>query len=563
MKKLLSIFLFATSYFSGFGQDLIPAEGAQLNYVQVLFQTPAVQHAHSYKFLVAPEDGNLHSAPFVKKDPTHVTIIDGLEFGTAYKWLVLAKDKNGNEIFESDIHRFSINRSLAADSTEYKYAIHAHDTARVEDGVIFLDYSGVAIDRNGKAVWCLPNLEGNLRMERLRDLSMTEAGTLTFLSEKVGMEIDLQGKTLWTTPGDGKISGDSVESYHHEFTRLNSGNYLVVCNGFENKSLDVGDRHFDRIPLSYIVEYDKVGDTVWTWHSGMYASYDDYLKVGTKLFNGTSFGHLNSAYADEVNGLIYASFRDLNAVLVIDRETRKVLRTYGDKLPSDLGTDAIGFFQRQHAALPFGEDEVVVFNNNAKGATSSVVVFNEPTPENPECQLQWEFKCDFDSLLSGSSDRLGNVQPMPNDQFLVNMGIVARLFEVNRKNEILWDCHPSRWNRDSSSWQPFENYRLHYSSSLYPCFFSIALKEDLAHDPYLEIANEGSEDDEYFIELIISGKKVEDKNRFYATVNAESTWRFNFTSVVSKKILSKPFAIRISSTNNPELIREIVIPGYN
>lgn len=563
MKKLLFFFLFAGSPIYGFCQELIPAEGAQLNFVQVLFQTPAVQHAHSYTFIVAPENGNLHSAPFVKKDPSHVTIIDGFEFGAAYKWLVLAKDKEGKEIFESEIHRFSIQRYLAADSTEYHYAIHAYDTTRVHDGVIFLDYSGVAIDRNGKAVWCLPNIAGNLRSERLRDLSMTEAGTLTFLSEKVGMEIDLQGNALWTTPGDGKISGDSVESYHHEFTRLNSGNYLIVCNGFENRTLDFAGRHFDRIPLSYIVEYDKSGDTVWTWHSGMYANYDDYLKAGPTLFNGISFGHLNSAYADEENGRIYASFRDLNAILVIDRKTREVLRSYGDKIPSDQGTDAIGFFKRQHAAMPFGENEVVVFNNNVTGATSSVVVFNEPTPENPECRLQWEFKCDFDSLLPGSSDRLGNVQPMPNDQFLVNMGIVARLFEVNREHEILWDCHPSRWNLDSSRWVPFENYRLHYRSSLYPCFFSMAIKQDLNQAPVLEITNEGSENDSYFIEIIVPGKKEKNTNRFQISVYAESAGQFEFASKVKKRILSKPFVIHVRSENNSELFREIAFPGYN
>jgi len=563
MKNLLSFFLFTTAICTGFSQDLIPAEGAKLNYTQVLFQTPAVQKAHSYKFLLAPENGNLHEAPIIKIDPTHVTVIDGLEFGMAYKWLVIAKDKNEQEIFESEIHHFSIQRSLAADSTEYRYAIHAYDTARVEEGVIFLDYSGVAIDRSGKAVWFLPNVAGNLRMERLRDLSMTEAGTLTFLTNKLGIEIDLQGNTLWKTPGDGKISGDTVEFYHHEFTRLNSGNYLVLCNGFENKSLDFEDRHIDRIPLSYVVEYDKAGDTAWTWHSGMYVSYDDYLKVGAKVFNGNSFGHMNSAHADEENGLIYAGFRDLSAILVIDRKTRKVIRTYGDKIPSDTGTAAIGFFQKQHAPVPFGDHEIVVFNNNVVGATSSIVVFNEPTKEDPECRLKWEFKCDFDSLRPGNSDRLGNVQPMPNDQFLVNMGNIARLFEVNRQNEILWDCLPDRWSRDSARWEPFENYRLHYRKSLYPCFFSIALKENEGHLPFVEITNEGSEDDIYFVDLIIPGEKVKDKYRFYAPVNAEITWQFEFAGKISKRVLSNPLTIRVASKNNPDLIRELIYKRDN
>ena len=554
MSKILSFCLFLPIFLQA--QELIPAEGAILNFTQILFQTPTVVEAEEYIFFITEENGNFDSTRFVQTDPTHVTIFEGLEFGKAYQWKVLANNEEGRKIFESEIHHFSIGKTLAVDSNEYRYAIQTWDKKSVEDGVIFLDYSGIAIDRSGKPIWYLPNVTGNLRQMRLRDLKMSEAGTLTFVTDKIAIEIELNGKKLWNTPGDGKISGDSTEFYHHEFTRLKSGNYLVLCNGFDNRPLDLEDRHIDRIPLSYIVEYDNGGDTAWTWHSGMYVQDEDYLKVGNKVFNGNSFGHMNSAHVDEDNGLIYAGFRDLSAVLVIDRNTRRVIRSYGDKIPSDTRTEAIGFFQKQHAAVAFGDHEIVLFNNNLIGETSSVVVFNEPTQEKPECRIQWEFKCDFDTLRPGSSDRLGNVQVMNENQFLVNMGNVPRLFEVNRQNEILWDCLPDRWNPDSSRWEPYANYRLHFRKSLYPCYFSHVLKIDINQTPVLQIVNEGSEEDAYTIQFSVEGKKPKAKHQVVLSLDSGESNMIQIPTILGKRVFSKPIHVRIVSQNNLALNQE-------
>lgn len=538
-------------------QEIIPSEGEQLNFIHVLFQTPQIHNAETYTFIIEPVNSTQTHEAIVQEDKTHVTIIEDLKFGSSYQWKVVAKDANGTELQTSEMHHFSIGKSLLVDSNEYRFVVRKSDKEKIDDGVIFLDYANVAIDRTGKPVWYLPYLGKELSTERMRDLEMTDIGTLTLLSAKLGLEFDLRGNVLWETPSDGKISGGSEEFYHHELTRLRSGNYIVLCNGFENKSLDLGDLHIDRIPLSYIVEYNTAGDTVWTWHSGMYVQDEDYLKVGEKVFKGNSFGHMNSAFVDEENALIYAGFRDLNALLVIDKESRKVIRTYGDKLPSDTSTLAIGFFKKQHAPIAFGKNEIVLFNNNIEGQTSSVVVFNEPTEEQPNCEIQWEFKCDFDSVMPGNSGRLGNVQAMRNDQFLVNMGNVARLFEVNRNNEILWDCLPQKWDRNTSTWKPFSNYRLHYEKSLYPCYFSFAMKTNSAGKEIVQLANEGSEDDIYTISIISSTNK----SRHYQTsIPAETIRSFPLDEMFKRRQLKKSTMIRVQSTQNPNFIRELPLP---
>lgn len=535
-------------------QEIIPSEGEQLNFIQVLFQTPQIKDAETYTFIVEPiSNGQTHSA-IVQEDSTHVTIINALKFGSNYQWKVIAKDVHGTELKTSEFHHFSIGKSLVIDSSQYRFVVRKHDTEKVAGGVLFLDYANVAIDRTGKPVWYLPNIGKDLRTERMRDLEMTDRGTLTLLSAKLGLEFDLRGNILWKTPSDGKIAGGTEEYYHHELTRLQSGNYLVLCNGYEDKSLTLDDMHIDRIPLSYIVEYNADGDTVWTWHSGMYVQYEDYFKVGKKVFKGNSFGHMNSAFVDEENGLIYAGFRDLNAILVIDKESRKVIRTYGDKIPSDTTTMAVGFFKKQHAPVAFGNNEIVLFNNNIEGQTSSVVVFNEPSVDQPKCEIQWEFKCDFDSVMPGNSGRLGNVQPMTNDQFLVNMGNVARLFEVNRTNEVLWDCLPQKWNRDSSRWVPFSNYRLHYEKSLYPCYFSFAMKTNSIGEEIIQIANEGSEDDTYNLSLITSTNL---SHHCQKSIPAETIRSFPLEELFKPRQLKKSTSIRIQSTKNPLLIREL------
>lgn len=535
-------------FFQILGQELQPAEHAILNFTQVLFETEEITNAERYLFII--HDKNRPEAEQKQWDSTYVTILNELHFGTNYEWYVEAYAKNGQLLNQGKHHFFSIAYSPITDKKNYRYRILRDDTDKTNDGILFLDYSNVAINRQGEVVWFLPETKNKTRVrtERLRDLKMTGSGTLTYLTINQGLEISLDNKIRWSTPGNGDVSGDTTEYYHHEFTKLPGKNYLILGKSYETKTLTLGDRTIHKFPITVVIQYNSNGDTTWTWSSRKYIQDDDLLKVGKKVFYGNTFGHANSVAQSADGKRIYVGFRDLNSILVIDKTTRKLLHSYGDKIPSDTTKNAIGFFKKQHAAIPINENQILVFNNNDRGGISSVVVFTECGMYGEPAVKTWEFPCTFDSVMPGASDRMGNAELMKNGDYLVNMGQIARLFEVTPEKQIVWDCLPEKWNSDSSRWEAFPNYRLNFQRSLYPKYFSVSLKNDELNAPYMIVQNEGSDADSYIVLLTCSGKKK--THRIQLSIEPEAGKIIYLNRYFSKRALKKEISIQVLSDSN-------------
>jgi len=89
---------------------------------------------------------------------------------------------------------------------------------------IYLDGSRTLYDLNGNPVWFLPAKDG---ME-IRDMKITPQGTITYLNGSDIYDVNYDGNILWKGPNTSVVNGDSIEHYHHEFTRLSNGHYMVL-----------------------------------------------------------------------------------------------------------------------------------------------------------------------------------------------------------------------------------------------------------------------------------------------------------------------------------------------
>jgi hypothetical protein len=398
----------------------------------------------------------------------------------------------------------------------------------------------------------------NVVQDRIRDLKLTHSGTITFNAMKFCREVSLMGTTLWETPMDSStVSGVDKEFYHHEFTKQRSGNYLALAKKYRNQEIKIGDQKIDKIPLSVIVEYNSKGDTVWTWDSDNYITASDIRAVGKKVLSGNTFGHMNAAFINETNNEVYASMRDLNVILVIDKNTKRVLRTYGDKIPSDTSKLAIGFFSKQHSPVLIDESSILLFDNGDQGkdAISKVVVFTQAIHPGDSVRKKWEFSCNFDSLMPSYSPRMGNAFPLDSTQFIVNMGSVARLFQVAFDKKVTWDCLPEKWNDELKAWKPQPNYRLSYASSLYPCYFSVSLKEKHDTSKVISIHNEGTESDTYFIKLIPLKRKKMELSIRTPLIGVGEVYEIT-KELVRGKVWEKGCRIIVTSANNDRLVKE-------
>ena len=134
------------------------------------------------------------------------------------------------------------------------------------------------------------------------------------------------------------------------------------------------------------------------------------------------------------------------------------------------------------------------------------------------------------------------------------MGGANRSFEVTRTKKIVWECFFEKLDATTNTWQPVNNYRTNFTSSLYPQYYtvdmgvvadSISLKNHV-----IKINNEGTEDDIYQInifdadqKIILMSSNISVKNRSAKSVKIQ----------LNKKIKNlQPIYVEIFPLNNKE-----------
>ncbi|HLP20237.1 MAG TPA: aryl-sulfate sulfotransferase, partial [Chitinophagales bacterium] len=312
-----------------------------------------------------------------------------------------------------------------------------------------------------------------------------------------------------------------------------------------------------RIQYGTIIEYNAKGEIVWTWNSENYLADSDIFPLMFQPMNPTNNHdpHLNAFSVDNADEFVYAGFRQINRVIKIHKKTGKVVNSWGDKMPSGEAATGNGFFYHQHSSQILSNGSIAVFNNGnvaEKEKPSSVVVFSQDTP----AKIVWQFDCVYDTFFIKSS-RAGNVDELPNQNFLVSTGTkhmgqgpASSIFEVTRNKKIVWMAVVNKFQKAL--------YRAHYISSLYPAYFTAqAIGKWQNGKQQIKLFNEGTEPDLYTVELKFEGSTINER-LFAGTVKPGSSLLLN----VSPRILppaSSKMEIRVVSKANSNLVRTLNI----
>ena len=516
---------------------IMPQPGAKLNYTQIMFEHPQVTGADEYLVEVALNNGNNpFASPLVRQNDSSTAImISGLEFGKKYVWRYAAMH-NHKLLTLNGPYNFEILNNALVDKKQYRVRVTQNDTAANAGGLIMLDM-GRCIDRNGNFVWFFPPEPagkgdplpppGPMAMG---DLRLTPAGTLTLLNG-TAEETDLAGRVLWKAPPAVNIATATAKTgpltgYHHCFKKLLNGNYMAMTlNTFAVGDSTPGSDDKPTIAYETIKEFDRYGKLVWNWSSRNYFDSTELAmmlqhKPDLGLVNPQPGGHTNAFEADERNGFVYASLRNVSRVIKIDKKTGKVVCAWGDNMNYRGAKNGDGFFLKQHSVTLLHDGSLAVFNNNSYpeaayinlpalgsknvgqpppsgGAVSGIVVFSQPT-DTANSRIVWQYDCRFNDAPNLSA-RGGNVDELYNYNLLVGMGAVNRAFEITRTKRIVWNALIEKYEDYDTSWHAFPAYNVHYASSLYPCYFTVQTSTGKSNGTQIKIFNNGTEDDSYTV----------------------------------------------------------------
>ena len=586
---LYLILLLFISYCS-FGQ-VLPEPGAILHQTQIMIEHESVKNADEY-IVQLTEDiiGYKFEHPdFEHIDSSTATIVGNLHFGKKYLWRYTGL-KHKKQFGWKGPYRFEISNDTALGDDVYRVRVLQNDSLNNGGGLIVVDEIGRIIDRHGNFVWYLPqnNDTTHLLGNRIIDLRITPSGTITFLRSREAFECDLNGKVLWTAPqaNANKLTAEFVNepfNYHHTLKKLANGNYMVLAerrkpltaftmaDSLKSKEKDLSialkpdPLESGYAETGYVSEFDKSGKLIWMWDSKDYFKTDYILnlKPDSGIIAQDRGAHLNSFDVDEKHGIVYLSFRNASQILKIDKKTGNVLYSWGSRfgLPTAAGGDV--FFYKQHGLMLLKDGSIGVFNNNnfqQEDTPSSVVIFSSNFNDNTN-KVLFKFDCNFSYGGFNKSLRGGNVEELENGNLLVCMGTINRVFEVTREKEVVWNALFEKRTKSLPNWSPQLLGNVHYSSSLYPCYFTVQIDKKiigkLDTSFTLKIFNDGTENDSYNISLSSSPSGYQKRiNSFIIQSRKSASFEIIPDGLISS---AKGIEIAIKSNTNPNYKRTISI----
>jgi len=274
-------------------------------------------------------------------------------------------------------------------------------------------------------------------------------------------EFDWDGKKIWQWKGEIPGRQPVMGPVHHDYFRLENGNTLVLAVDKVKRS-NISDKE---LMDDVFYEVTPDGKVVWDLRAAdLYDQFgftDEQKKLIFKqagVFE-SDWAHCNNLTVLPPNrwhdrgdqrfktGNLLTSFRDLNVVCIIERDTKKIVWKLGPNYPDGKVDQIIG----QHdvhmipKGLP-GEGNILIFDNGGEAGYprkirgySRVIELN---PLNKEIVWKYEATAWGERVTHQGhffSNYVGNAQRLPDGNTFVVEGWPGRLFEVTKSEHIIWE----------------------------------------------------------------------------------------------------------------------------
>jgi len=280
----------------------------------------------------------------------------------------------------------------------------------------------LGIDNEGEIVWYYETDERISGIDRLRN------GNLIYHKGNFEtVELDLLGNTVGSWYAERRPQGkpensaaipiQGIETLHHQPHEVRGGSFLsfsanskVIPNWYTSEYDADAPRKAQKVMGDTIIEFARSGEILWAWNA---FDYLDPYQIGyealdpywtTRGFPQTwDWTHGNGVSHDPRDDSIVASFKLLDAIIKIDRESKAIKWIFGDHagwgeqyqdlLLSPVGED-FRWPWHQHNPRWTHAGTLLVFNNN-RGQTKPFdgqkpVSFNDTYSYSAEYQINEE-----------------------------------------------------------------------------------------------------------------------------------------------------------------------------
>jgi len=259
-------------------------------------------------------------------------------------------------------------------------------------------------------------------------------------------EYDFTGNPVWEYTAGSAIDVFPFGGFHHDLTRLDNGNTLVMASVLVNVDYISNKQLID----DCLIEIDHSGKIVWTWFTWQHFpefGFTDTAK--SQIFGrGGDWAHANSVTIVPPNALfdprfrqgnVIISYRNLNTIIVVDRSTGAIVWQMG---PNDAQTIGQHYVQM----IPFGLQgggRLIAFDNGAAGGYPPVSREYTRVVEIDTASktIPWKYSASNSGVQDWSfySPFIGGAQRLQAGNTLITEGTKGRIFEVTSTGAIVWE----------------------------------------------------------------------------------------------------------------------------
>ena len=448
------------------GAEMLPDNGAELNYTQVFFRWDQIPNAESYQFTLQ----NMETGEGLELNVLENSVLqtEFIDWNSTYNWFVCTLVADEETPFCSEI--FSLGINPLPDYFPDVINVSNYDETLYQDGITIMDFESLnfsgGLDRDGNPIWFVDreNFE-----QRFVFTQFLNNGNMMGFGPGKGYEIDLDGNIIFETPSD-------VSSLHHHITKTSDNTYFLISATVENQYCpeECNDMLPDEIPWQGDIfrEFDQYGNEIWNWNTFDYYDLTDYNPYYVETYTGSlemDWTHSNSVFFDENSESVFVSVRNLSRITKIDYHSKELIWNMGQTdFMNEIYFDQDLNFSQQHSVQVLDSGNLLFFDNHRymvpELSRCIEVAYDE---SDYSVEIVWEHELPLE-LFTGSR---GECDRLDNGNTLITAGRTGSILEVNPENMVVWQLGVENLGNSVTM------YRSSRIPNLYPIAFSLSIDE--------------------------------------------------------------------------------------
>ena len=446
------------------GAEMLPENGAMLNYTQVFFRWDQIPSAESYQFTLQ----NMATGEELELNVLENSVLqtDFMDWNSTYTWFICALFGDGETPFCSEIYSFDV--SPLPDYFPDIINVSMYDETLYQDGVTIMDFESLnfsgGLDRDGNPIW-FADKDGF--DERFVFTQFLKNGNMVGFGPGKGYEIDLDGNIIFETPA-------GINSVHHHITKTSNNTYFLISATVEDQYCpeECNDMLPDEIPWQGDIfrEVDQDGNELWSWNTFDYFDSTEYNPYYAQTYTGDyemDWTHSNSVFFDENSQSVFVSVRNLSRITKIDYASKELIWNMGQTdFMNEIYFEEDLNFSQQHSVQVLDNGNLLFFDNhrylNPELSRCIEVEYNEDAHS---AYIVWEHELPLE-LFSGSR---GECDRLDNGNTLITAGRTGNTLEVTSDNEVVWHLEIENSGFDVTM------YRSERIPNLHPIAYSFTL----------------------------------------------------------------------------------------